>query len=111
MWSETDNGADWVQEVTRIGCSGRAPLVAMMKATDLRNTHDGPPFRWLHRSFYGCVFVQGQVTAGVMVVVQEGLQIAGQAPLVEDNHVIQTFPANGPDDPFHIRALPRRAWR
>src|SRR4051794_21687086 len=61
MWSETDNGADWVQEGTRIGCSGRAPLVAMMKATDLRNAHDRPPFRWLHRSFYGCVFVQGQV--------------------------------------------------
>ena len=31
--------------------------------------------------------------------------------LVEDNHVIETLAANAADDPFDVRALPRRARR
>ena len=31
-------------------------------------------------------------------------------PLVEDDYVVQAFPPDGPDHPFHKRILPRRPW-
>ncbi len=46
--------------------------------------------------------------ARAMIVVQEGLQIARQAGLMENNHVVQALAANGADHPFDVRPLPGR---
>lgn len=43
-----------------------------------------------------------------MIVVQKFLDVPMQASLVERDHMIQAFAANGADRPFHISALPRR---
>ena len=81
----------------------------MVQTTDLRNTDDAPLFGRLHRSWFGCVLVQRQVTAAVMVIVEKRLQMARQAGLVENNHVIQALATNRANDPFDIRPLPGRA--
>jgi hypothetical protein len=44
-----------------------------------------------------------------MIVVQKFLDVPMQASLVERDHMIQAFAANGPDRPFHIGALPGRS--
>jgi len=71
----------------------------MMQAAHLRNTDHPSLCGRLHRPWFGRIFLQSQVTAGVMVVVQEGLQMVRQAGLVENNHVIEAFAAKGPNDP------------
>src|SRR4030088_328307 len=48
---------------------------------------------------------------GPMVVSAERLQVAVQAGFVQDDDVVQTFSANGTDDPLDIGALPWRTWR
>src|SRR3982750_2921384 len=82
----------------------------MVQTTGLRNTDDAPPFGGLYRSWFGCVLVQRQVTAAVMVVVDKRLEMAGQAGLMEHDDVIQALPANGANHPFDIGALPGRPW-
>ena len=34
-----------------------------------------------------------------------------QGRFVENDHMVQTFAANGADHPFDVRTLPRRSWR
>jgi len=51
------------------------------------------------------------MTAGLMVVVQKGLQMARQAGLIENNHVVQALAANRADHALDVRALPGRARR
>src|SRR4051794_32227163 len=81
----------------------------MVQTTDLRNTDDVSLFGRLYRSWFGCVLVQRQVTAAVMVVVEKRSEMARQVSLVKNDHVVQALAANGPDHPFHIGALPGRA--
>ena len=46
-----------------------------------------------------------------MIVIYILAKESPQVLLVEDNHVIKTLAANTVDDPFDVRALPRRARR
>src|SRR3982751_3226218 len=82
----------------------------MVQTTGLRNTDDASLFGRLYRSWFGCVLVQRQVTAAVMVVVDKGLELARQAGWMEHDHVIQALSANGANHPFDIGALPGRPW-
>ena len=46
-----------------------------------------------------------------MIVIDILAKESPQVLLVEDNHVIETLAAKTADDPFDVRALPRRARR
>ena len=46
-----------------------------------------------------------------MIVIDILAKESSQVLLVEDNHVFETLAANTADDPFDVRALPRRARR
>ena len=46
-----------------------------------------------------------------MIVIDILAKESPQVLLVENNHVIETLAANTADDPFDVRALPRRARR
>ena len=82
----------------------------MVKTAYLRNTDDASPFGRLHRPFFWCVFRQSEVTAAVMVVLEEPAQMTRQAGLVENDHVVQALTANGPDqDVLQIAAGERSA--
>jgi hypothetical protein len=52
-------------------CSGNAPLVTMVETADLRNAHDPSLLGRLYRTRLGRIFLQCQVTAAVMVIVEE----------------------------------------
>jgi hypothetical protein len=43
------------------------------------------------------------------------MQVTGQEPSqmsrVQDDHVVQAFATNTPDQPFDVGVLPRRPWR
>jgi hypothetical protein len=91
-------------------CSGGAPLVAMVQTSDLRNAHDASSFGRLHPWWFGCILVQSQVTTTVMITVEKRSEMARQAGLFKNDHVIQALPANGPNYPFDISPLPGRAW-
>jgi hypothetical protein len=90
--------------------SGRAPFIAMVQIADLRKAHDTSPLGRLHRSWFGCILVQSQVATTVMVIIEKRSEMARQAGLVENDHVIQALSANGADHAFGISPLPRRAW-
>ena len=54
------------------------------------------------------ILVQGQVRARLIVVVQVGPQQVTEVALAKDNHVINAFPPDRPDQPLRISVLPRR---
>src|SRR4029077_12238614 len=51
------------------------------------------------------------MSAPVMVIASVGRESTMQRTLSEDDDVIQTLAANGPNEPFHVGPLPRRARR
>ena len=46
----------------------------------------------------------------MLMVVDVRSQYSPQRSLVEDDHMVQTLSANRPDQPFHMRILPRTLW-
>jgi hypothetical protein len=45
-----------------------------------------------------------------MVIAEVALQDASEVKLSQDNNVVQTFAADGPDHALGIWILPRRSW-
>ena len=70
----------------RLGC---APFVAVVKTIHLWNANDMPQFGRLHRPCFWRILVQSQMTAGVMVVLDKPCQMARQAGLIDNDHVVQ----------------------
>src|SRR4249919_3532435 len=54
------------------------------------------------------VLVQGQVRARLIVVIQIRPQQMTEMALAKDNHVVNAFPPDRPDQPLRITILPRR---
>jgi hypothetical protein len=70
-----------------------------VEAAGLGHLDDGP-FLWsLHRAWLGTVHVEGAMAAPAMVVVEEVAQKPLEMPVVEDDDVIEAFPADGSDEP------------
>src|SRR5215467_8927759 len=46
-----------------------------------------------------------------VVITKVAFQNSPQMPFVDDDHVVQTFSANTPDNPFRIAVLPRTPCR
>src|SRR3954464_13858420 len=57
------------------------------------------------------VFVKGPMSSGCVIVARVGAQQMAQMRLAKDNHVVQAFPANGPNQSFGKTVLPRRPRR
>ena len=54
------------------------------------------------------ILVQGQVRARLIVVIEIRPQQMTEVPFAKDNHVINAFPPDRPDQPLRISVLPRR---
>src|SRR6187402_743753 len=85
-----------------------AALVAMMEAADFRHRNNSAHVRRLDRARFRCVLLHSQVRPASMIVVRETLQVTVQAPFTEHDYVVKTLAADGADDAFDIRSLPRR---
>jgi hypothetical protein len=68
--------------------------------------HLWPLDRPWHRTIHG----QTPVRAPVMVVLKVLGQESHEMSFVQNDHVVQAFTANTPDQPLNIRILPRTSW-
>ena len=88
--------------------SSRPPFVAVMQSANLRQFNDRPQFRRLNQSGLRCIFLQRQVRARLVVIIEVRFERASQRRFVEHDEVVQTFPSDGSDQALHIGTLP---WR
>jgi hypothetical protein len=93
----------WIRAPARLR---RAPFVSMVETADLRDRHDAPCGRWRDRTRQGSVLLERQVRARRGVVLDVSLQHAPQPDRIHNDHVIEAFSSNGPDEPFDIGILP-----
>ena len=87
--------------------SRRSSLVVMMQPTHLWDFADRANLRPLDRPRHRTIHVQCPVRAPVMIVVKVFDQEPPQVSLVQDDHVIQAFAADTPDEALHVGILPR----
>ena len=76
----------------------------MVKTANLRYGNDGSEFRRVHGPRFRRVLSQREVHPGFVIVRQERLHVPIQRGLVEDNHVVQTLPAESADQAFDALA-------
>ncbi len=94
-----------------LGSTSRsAPGVPMMQAAGLRNRDDLAQRRRLHFTWFRRVAIQGQVAAGVVIVVEVIREDAVQVFFIQHDEMVETLAAYGADNPFAVRILPGRAW-
>jgi hypothetical protein len=86
--------------------SGGDALITVVQAANLGNGDDLARSRTLCRAPLWAIFGEREVCPGSMVVVHIGRENAPQVSLVEDDCVIQTFPADRADDALDVRILP-----
>ena len=65
----------------------------MMESAELRDRNHAPHVRRLNRARLRCVLLPSQVRPATMIVVYETLQVTGQAPFAERDHVVQALAA------------------
>ena len=88
-------------------CGSRAAaFVVMMKAAEVRMGHNAAHRGRLDRSPGCCVLVQAEVRACLMVIGEVRGERASQVTFVPDDHVVETLPTNGSDQPLRVGILP-----
>ena len=83
----------------------------MVQAADFGTLHDRPRRRTLDRPEVGCVLVEREVGARLMVIGKVSGQDTAKVSLAEDEHVIQALAPDRPDDALRERILPGAVWR
>jgi len=74
------SGQCFPPKVPRSGC---APLVSVVKAAYLRNRNHSSQLHRLHRSRFGRIFGQRQMSPGSMIICQERCQVPVQGSLAK----------------------------
>ena len=86
---------------------GRAPLVAMVEASDLWEGDDLAGLGWVYRAALRTILGEREVRSRRVVIVKVGRQHALQVTLIEDDDVIETLAANRANDALDVGVLPR----
>ena len=87
--------------------SRRSPLIVVMQPTHLWDFPDRVipwPLDW---PWQRTIHVQRPVCAPAMIIVEISSQEPPQMSLVQDDHVVQAFAADAPDEPFNVGVLPQ----
>src|SRR5438309_1209114 len=92
-------------------CSCSTPDVFVMEPTDARQLHHPSLVRPLDSPMLGCVFSQGQMCPGPVVVVNVLRQDPAKMPFANHDDVVKAFPSNRANHALGIGVLPRRSWR
>ncbi len=82
----------------------------MVKAAYFRNLDHCTALWRLHCASLGCVLIQRQVRPRTVIVAQELANNPPQVSFTENDDMVETFSAQGPDYPLHVRRLPKTAW-
>ena len=83
-------------------------MVVVVQAADVGDLDDPASARRLRRPRDRGVLVQRQVSAPLVVVAEISSQVATERAFVPDDDVVEALAADGADDPFDERVLPRR---
>ena len=78
-----------------------------MQAADVRYRNDLALTWELYFARYRRVWVQRQMWAHLVIVIEIQTENPLEMDFVQYNHVIQTFAADGTDGSFRVRILPR----
>src|SRR5262245_35189872 len=92
-------------------CLCGAPLISMVKSTDLWNLDDPVRLVRLNCPTFWCVLIQRQVRAGFVIIAEIVFEQSAQMVVIEDDHMIQALATNASDHPLHVTILPRTPWR
>ena len=92
-------------------CSSDASFVAMVETANFWEGHHVTLRNGLHVSRRRRVFRQREVSSRGVIIGEIAGQRAPQMPLVEDDHMVETFAANGSDQALDVRILPRTGRR
>ncbi len=87
---------------------GRDSLVSMMQTANLRNFHNSSHRHGLHRSSNRRVLTEGQMRSGSLVVFKVRLQNPAETRFAQDDHIIETLPANRANESLNVAVLPGR---
>jgi hypothetical protein len=85
--------------------------VAVMKATHRGQGDDVTLVGWFNRTRFRRILVERPVGAMLMIINKVVHEPPSQVLLVEHDHVVQTFAADGADQPLDEGILPGRMWR
>jgi hypothetical protein len=80
--------------------------IAMVQAADFWKLHDLARRGELDGPELGCILVEREVCARLMVIGEVAGQDAAQVSVAKDEHVIQTFGSGGTDQALRERVLP-----
>jgi hypothetical protein len=83
----------------------------MVQPAHFREGDDLAVARRLDPSWLGCVLGQAQVRAPSMIIGEITLQQATQVTLAQNDHMVETLPAERTNETFHIRRLSRETGR
>jgi hypothetical protein len=83
-----------------------SPLVMMMQPTHVWDFRDRSNLRLLDQPRHRTIHLQRPVHAPVMIIAKVFGQEPPQMAPVQDNHVVQAFAADTPDQAFDVRILP-----
>ena len=83
----------------------------MVQAAQLSPLDDASLDWQLRSAWFWSVFGQRQMGAPLMIIIRISGKVMVQRPLAENDHVIQALAADGADEPFDVRPLPRRPRR
>src|SRR5262245_38475187 len=83
----------------------------MVQTPNLGEGHDFAGRGKLYATGPRAVLAEREMRSGVVMVLKVARQHAAQMALVEDDDVIQTFPADRTDETLRIGVLPRRSRR
>ena len=83
----------------------------VLQAVDVGDLNDGAGSWALCGPWDRRILVQREMSAPVMVVIEEQSKHAPERPLIPHDDVIKTLAPQGSDQALHERILPRRPWR
>src|SRR5919198_507850 len=87
--------------------SRRPSFIMMMQPTHLWDFPDWANLWPLDRSRHWTIHIQGPVHTPMMVITKVPGQEPPEMSLVQDDHMVQAFTADTPDQPLDVRILPR----
>src|SRR5512134_281117 len=82
-----------------------------MEPTDFWDGNHLSPVRTMDWTRLGTIHRQGQMRPPVMVIGKIACEDTREMPLMEDDHMVQTFPADTPNQALDIWVLPRTPGR
>jgi hypothetical protein len=87
----------------------------MVQATDFADGHDFAQFPWLDRPPVRCIFGEGEVRSGAVVIANVARQDVTQVALAEDDDVVETVAPDRPERSANgfchgLRAAVRTSW-